>query len=129
MDDKTIRRSYLPKSHSRRWYLSRCCIWLVTLNAALAVGTARAHHSYAATYFSDRTITIHCQVIEYMFRNPHAILQVLGSSDDGQIYRWACEWAGTLTLRRLGVDKDSLRPGDKLIVTGLPGRNSEDHRL
>ena len=129
MDDKTVRRGYLPNPQSRRWYLSRCSIWLVVFAVVLPVGTAPAHHSVAATYFTDRTITIRGQVMEFMFRNPHAVLEVMGSSDDGKTYRWACEWRGTLELRRLGIDRDSLRPGDKLIVTGLPGRNPEDHRL
>ena len=93
------------------------------------VGTAAAHHSVAATYFTDRTITIRGQVMEFMFRNPHAIVEVMGSSDDGVTYRWACEWRGTFDLRRIGVERDSLRPGDKLIITGFPGRNPEDRRL
>jgi Family of unknown function (DUF6152) len=109
--------------------MTRSCILLLVFGAAMFGDAALAHHSFATTYFSDRTITIHGQVMEYMFRNPHTILQVMGSSDNGETYRWACEWAGTLTLGRLGISRGTLRPGDKVVVTGLLARNPEDHRL
>jgi hypothetical protein len=92
-------------------------------------GTALAHHSYAATYRADQTIRIDGVVAMFMYRNPHSTLQVLVSDPDGKSYRWACEWAGTRALDSDGVSNITLKPGDKVIITGLPGRNPEDHRL
>jgi hypothetical protein len=92
-------------------------------------GAAVAHHSYAATYFLDKTVDIQGEIATFMYRNPHSILQVLAPGADGKTYRWACEWAGTLSLDHSGVNRLTPRPGDKVIITGVPGRNLEDHRL
>jgi hypothetical protein len=32
-------------------------------------------------------------------------------------------------LSRDGVSRDTLKPGDHVIITGNPGRNPEDHRV
>jgi hypothetical protein len=42
---------------------------------------------------------------------------------------WAVEWGGGAQLSRDGVSRDTLKPGDHVIVSGNPGRNSEDHRI
>ena len=42
---------------------------------------------------------------------------------------WAVEWGGGGQLSREGISRDTLKPGDHVIVTGNPGRNAEDHRV
>lgn len=51
-----------------------------------------AHHSYAATYFPDRSVTIEGTLAVFMYRNPHSVIQVLVLAKDGSQQRWACEW-------------------------------------
>jgi len=89
----------------------------------------QAHHSYAATYFPDRSVTIDGTLAVFMYRNPHSVIQVLVVAKDGSEQRWACEWAGTLTLDHSGVNSHTLKPGDHLIISGMPARNEQDHRL
>jgi hypothetical protein len=97
------------------------------LAVALPVG---AHHSFPSTYFVDKTITIKGKVTEFMFRNPHSVVQVLAPGDDGKMYRWAVEWAAAAALARDGkASRDILHPGDEVIVTGAPGRNPDDHKI
>jgi hypothetical protein len=43
--------------------------------------------------------------------------------------RWAVEWGAGGQLGRQGVTRETLKPGDHVIVVGNPGRNPEDHRL
>lgn len=102
---------------------------LLTIEALAGVGVAEGHHSYAATYLLDRTVSIQGEIAVFMYRNPHSILQVVVRADDGTSHRWACEWAGTLKLDAYGVNSFTLKPGDKVIITGVPGRNQQDHRL
>jgi hypothetical protein len=90
---------------------------------------ASAHHSFAATYVSDKTVKVEGKIVQFMFRNPHSILQVTGPDADGKVFRWAAEWGGTLDLQNSGVKKDTLMPGDQIIITGYPARNAEDHRI
>ena len=98
---------------------------LVILTSALA---AYAHHSFAATYLENQTITIEGKVVQFSFRNPHSFVQV--EVDDGkEKLRWAVEWAGTTQLNNTGVTNDTLKYGDSVVITGNPGRNAADHRL
>jgi thiamine monophosphate kinase len=47
----------------------------------------------------------------------------------GEMYRWAVEWGGGGQLGQQGVTRETLKPGDHVVITGSPGRNPADHRL
>jgi len=100
----------------------------VVLGGVLASGaTASAHHSFAATYITDKTIKIEGEITNFMFRNPHSFVHVMAPDDKGQAQRWAIEWAAAGQLN--GVSSKTLKPGDHVVITGNPGRTVEDHRL
>jgi hypothetical protein len=88
-----------------------------------------AHHSFAATYFEDRTQTIEGNLVQFLYRNPHSFVHVEAKDGGGKIVRWAVEWGGGGQLGRQGVTRETLKPGDKVTIVGNPGRNPEDHRL
>jgi hypothetical protein len=90
---------------------------------------AAAHHSFAATYFENKTLTIQGKVVRFLYRNPHSFVQVEAKDDKGVMQKWAVEWGGSGQLSRVGVTAESLHPGDMVTVTGNPGRNTEDYRL
>ena len=48
---------------------------------------------------------------------------------NGEMRRWGVEWGGSAALRAQGVRRDTLRPGDKVVITGFPGRNAIDNRM
>lgn len=98
---------------------------------AVAFGVpAYAHHSFPATYHVDQEMQIEGEVVQFLFRNPHAFIHVMAPDKDGKMQRWAVEWGGGAALARDGnVSKDTLKPGDKVIVKGQPGRNPADHRV
>ena len=89
----------------------------------------RAHHSFAATYFEDKTQTIEGNLVQFLFRNPHSFVHVEAPDEKGAMQRFAVEWGAGLQLNRQGVTRETLHPGDHVIITGNPGRNPEDHRL
>ncbi len=91
--------------------------------------TAHAHHSFTATYDERETIQIEGTLVQFMFRNPHAWVHVMAPDENGEIQRWGVEWGGAGQLSGQGVTRDSLRPGDRVIITGNPGRNPADHRV
>jgi Family of unknown function (DUF6152) len=91
-------------------------------------GHAWAHHSFASTY-SLETVTIKGTVVEFLFRNPHSVVLVETSGDKRQTIMWAAEWGTAGQLSRQGIEKDTLHPGDRVIISGNPSRNSADHRL
>jgi hypothetical protein len=95
----------------------------------MTAAPAFAHHSFAATYFEDKKMTIEGNLVQFLFRNPHSFVQVEAPDDSGKMVRWAIEWAGGGQLGQQGVTRETLKPGDHVIIVGNPGRNPEDHRL
>lgn len=89
----------------------------------------QAHHSFPATYFVDQKVTIQGTVVQFLFRNPHSFIHVLAPDKDGVMQRWAVEWGAGGALASDNITSDTLRPGDKVLITGSPGRNPADHRL
>ena len=100
--------------------------------AAFAVGAgakAYAHHSFAATYLEDQTVTIEGELVQFLFRNPHSFVHVMVKEKDGSMVRYAVEWGGAGQLGGQGVTRETLKPGDHVVISGSPGRNPADHRI
>jgi len=97
--------------------------------ALLTATAAFAHHSFAATYFEDKTQKIEGNLVQFLYRNPHSFVHVEAPDEKGVMQRWAVEWGAGGQLGRQGVTRETLKPGDHVIIVGNPGRNPEDHRL
>ena len=97
--------------------------------AALALGAqALAHHSFAATYLEDQSVTIEGQLVQFLLRNPHSFVHVMVKETDGSMVRYVVEWGSPAQLSGR-VSRDTLKPGDHVIISGNPGRNAADHRV
>lgn len=93
-----------------------------------SAGPALAHHSFAATYLENQTVTIDGELVQFVLRNPHSFVDVDVTEKDGTKTRYVVEWAAPAQLAGK-VDRETLKPGDHVIITGSPGRNTEDHRV
>ena len=102
---------------------------LLTIAVIGAGMTARAHHSFAATYHEDKTVKIEGKLVQFLFRNPHSFVHVEAPDENGEMQRWAVEWAGLGQLAGAGITRETLKYGDVVVVTANPGRNPADHRL
>ena len=96
---------------------------------ALLAGAAYGHHSFTATYDESKTVEIKGELVQFMFRNPHAWVHVMAPDDNGVMQRWGVEWGGAGALTGQGVTRESLKAGDVVVITGNPGRNPIDHRI
>lgn len=96
---------------------------------ALTLSAGYAHHSFTATYDESAIVEIEGQLVQFMFRNPHAWVHVMAPDENGDMQRWGVEWGGAGQLAGQGVSRESLKPGDHVVITGNPGRNPRDHRL
>ena len=110
--------------------MNRGLVAAVMVGAALAaVAPLSAHHSFAATYYEDKTVTIEGDLVQFVFRNPHSYVHLEAPDENRQIERWAVEWGSGMQLSTQGLSATALKAGDHVIITGAPGRNSDDHRL
>ena len=114
---------------SRGKIMTRKVLFLLMAAAFVLAAAAYAHHSFAATYFEDQTATVEGKLVQFLFRNPHSFVHVEAPDDKGEVQTWAIEWGGGGQLSREGVSRDTLKPGDHVIVSGNPGRNPADHRI
>jgi hypothetical protein len=109
--------------------MKRYLVILVVAAAAFIGARANAHHSFAATYLEDQTVTIEGDLVQFLFRNPHSFVHVMVKEKDGTMVRYAVEWGGAGQLGGQGVTRETLKPGDHVIISGSPGRNPADHRV
>jgi hypothetical protein len=88
-----------------------------------------AHHSFAAHYFEEQTVSVEGELVEFEYRAPHAWVRLMAPDEKGVLQQFAAEWANPSRLSQLGVTKETLKPGDRIIVTGSPGRNPAERRI
>jgi hypothetical protein len=107
--------------------------WVVRLGAmALAFACsvpAHGHHSFAAVYFEAESVTIEGDVVEFVYRAPHAWLYVMAPDSKGRVQRYGAEWANPARLERDGVAKDTFQSGDRVSITGSPGRDERARQI
>jgi len=95
-----------------------------------AAGTyVAAHHSFAATYFEGKQVTLEGDIVQFQWRNPHSFVHMMAKDDKGKEQRWAIEWGAGGQLGNMGIARDTLKPGDHVIVTGDISRTTGDFRL
>ena len=88
-----------------------------------------AHHSFATYYFEERSVSIEGEVVEFVLAAPHAWLYVQAPDDAGTLRRFGGEWANPTRLARDGITSQTLKPGDRVLVTGSPGRNAAEYKI
>ena len=88
-----------------------------------------AHHSFPASYFEEQSVSIEGELVEFEYRAPHAWVRVMAPDEKGALQQFSAEWANPTRLAQLGVTKETLKPGDRVIVTGSPGRNPAERRI
>ena len=101
---------------------------LVIAAALLCVHRVSAHHSFASTY-SDQAITIEGKVVEFLYRSPHSAVLLETPAANGHTIVWEAESGTAGQLSRQGIEQDTIRAGDHVIISGNPSRNAADHRM
>jgi hypothetical protein len=91
--------------------------------------TAYGHHSFAGSYVEDKVITLEGTVVEFNIRNPHSFINIEVADKDGKTTRWGGEWGGVTQLSQGGVNRFTLKVGDKIVIDGSPARDSTDHKV
>jgi len=102
---------------------------LITVAAVLTASTSSAHHSFAATYETSKSVKLEGSIVQFVYRNPHSFVHIDAPDESGVSQRWAVEWGGTTQLAQAGVKRDSLKIGDKVVISGRPSRVPGEYRV
>ena len=86
------------------------------------VPAAWAHHSQSE-YDSRSKVEIEGTVTRLEWKSPHAWFYVDVINDKGQKVNWSFELPSPVTLMRRGWTRDSLKPGDRIKVSGARAKN------
>jgi hypothetical protein len=92
-----------------------------------AASTA-AHHSLVGIYREHERVTIEGELVTLVYRNPHSYLHVMAPDRDRHNRLWAVESVSGQLLRQT-LSAAGLTPGDRVIVTGAPGRDDGVWRI
>lgn len=107
--------------------MKHVCMKLLAVTALGLSFGASAHHSFTALYFVDDEMQIEGRVVQFAVRNPHSFLHVSAPDENGVEQRWAIEWGGVASLGR--INRETLKPGDEVVIVGNPSRDAASHRL
>jgi len=104
-------------------------LFFIAAAALLVASTTFAHHSFGATYETSKSIKLDGTIVQFVYRNPHSFVHIEAPDESGAMQRWAVEWGGTSQLAQAGVKRDSLKVGDKVVISGRPSRVPGEYRV
>ena len=86
-------------------------------------GLLSAHHSVAG-YDTEKgkEITLKGTVVEFNWRNPHVFLMWAVKDEAGKVVQWTGEMSAPTTMIQLGMNRNSLKPGDEIIAVVSPSK-------
>jgi len=84
---------------------------------------AAAHHAFAANYDMDNVGTVEGVVEEVVWANPHVHYYIQVTGEDGITELWDGEAANLSILASRGWERNTIRVGDAIRVTGALGRD------
>ena len=106
------------------------CLTAGALTLALAMTSvpALAHHSFAAEYDHDKTMTVTGAVTRVEWQNPHAYFYLdVKDPATGRVVNWAFEMGAPAVLQRSGWKRSSMKIGDVLTVEGWAAKDGTHH--
>jgi hypothetical protein len=99
------------------------------LGTLLSGAVASGHHSFAASYFEDQTVSVQGTVEVFEYRNPHAWVRIVATESGGEPQQVAAEWGNPNRLRGQGITAYTIKPGDVVILTGSPSRTKASREI
>ena len=92
--------------------------------ALLSTGSASAHHSFAAEFDRNMPVTVTGTVTKVEWMNPHARFYIDAKDEAGKTVNWDFELASPNGLMRRGWNRNSMKIGDVVTVTGHRAKNN-----
>lgn len=94
-------------------------VWGFALAASL-----QAHHASRQVY-EGKSVTLMGVVTDYEWANPHSVLSVAVKDDKGKVEEWHAEILPPTEMLRAGWNKETVKPGDEVTMTGRPGKYAQ----
>jgi hypothetical protein len=97
---------------------------LAAVVVLLAISPAMFGHHGVSDYDMANVVTWHVTVTDFLFVNPHALLNFTRKNDQDKIEEWQGELQSPNMLARKGHwTKGTVKAGDEITILGCPARN------
>src|SRR5438067_11401333 len=101
-----------------------CVIVVLTLTfVSLSGEVLWAHHSVAG-YDTQKEVVLRGVVKEFNWRNPHVFVVWEVKDANGKVTEWAAEMNSPTSMIQVGMNRNSLKPGDEVVITVNPSKTS-----
>ena len=91
---------------------------LIVSGLLLSGGQLSAHHSFAAEFDVNKSVTLSGTVERIAWTNPHAHIHIDVKDSAGKVTSWDFELGSPNALMRRGWSGQTLKPGDVITVNG-----------
>jgi hypothetical protein len=81
-----------------------------------------AHHSVPVNFDQSREVTVSGAITDIRWVNPHSHWRLDVTNPDGSTVEWLVEFGARNTMVRAGFPMDRFSVGDRVEITGHPGR-------
>jgi hypothetical protein len=92
---------------------------------SLGVVSLGAHHAIGGIYDSARPVTLDGVVTAFRFVPPHPFVEIDVADRESKTARWRLELDNHFELVGVGMAADTLKPGDRVSVSGSGARNGD----
>jgi hypothetical protein len=98
-------------------------VLFVSVLLAAFAGSASAHHSVAG-FDNKKEVVLKGTVVQFIWRNPHVLLLWDVKDESGKVTQWSGEMNSPTSMIQVGMNRESLKPGDEVVVTINPSKTN-----
>ena len=103
---------------------NKIVICLAAVAVLFAISPAMFGHHGVSDYDMANVVTWHVTVTDFVFVNPHALLNFSRKNDQDKVEEWQGELQSpNMLARKSHWTKDTVKTGDQITIFGCPARN------
>ena len=92
-------------------------LFIGTAGFLMVTGPVLAHRG-RSNYDMSYTATVKGVVTAFEWINPHALIYVDSTDENGKVEKWIAETNSPNTLNRQGWSRNTVKPGDQITLVG-----------
>ncbi len=100
-------------------------IWMVLALGIIAGSVNLFAHHGNAIYDETRAVTVNGTVTEWLWANPHCLLQFDVKDDKGNTVHWTAEVSNPPDMIARGWSKKMFKPGDEATIIMIVAKSGE----
>ena len=102
---------------------SLVALFALAIVVIVSAAPAIAHHSFAAEFDANKSVSLKGFVTKVEWTNPHVWFYLNVKNDKGETENWGFEMGGPNGLQKEGWSRNTIKIGEELIVEGWMSRN------